>query len=393
MTYIKKELEGLTKEQLLLFVVAISAMFPYALTYTVLCLFAVHLVYTKNIRSLFKKKTTALYFLGLICTSFIASMVFANFEGLLFTIAILVFILYACYYCKYGNMDITRLILLSVCILSVVAMLYALVVHISNALEYGYSIFTVPDKVALRAKSFFSNPNYYATMIEFVVLIAMYFIITNKDVKSRCFFVGIIIVNILALYLTACRTAWGTFAFSIPILAIFSGEKKLRRFILALCLVAVVAVIIRPSIIPRMDSIGRYFNGRVEIWQSSISYIKHSVLFGQGPFSYLMNYNTYGGAHAVHSHSLYLEMLLSFGLIPTSLIGCYVVNLIKNLFKIWKSSENRPMIALIYATIISALSHGVFDFTLFWGQTALVFIVILGMKHFISRRCFEEKNE
>ena len=111
------------------------------------------------------------------------------------------------------------------------------------------------------------------------------------------------------------------------------------------------------------------------IWQTAIEGIKHHPLLGQGPFTYMFSYQQYQGPYTQHAHSLYLEPLLSYGIILTGVFLTYMVSNIKQCFHLYH--QDRHLFSLVFSFMMVVICHGVFDYTIFWIQTILLFFIVL----------------
>jgi O-antigen ligase len=106
--------------------------------------------------------------------------------------------------------------------------------------------------------------------------------------------------------------------------------------------------------------------------------IKASPLFGHGfmSFYYLFN-STYRNRRIPHSHSIYLDMLLNFGVVGTGLFLWFIIKYYVTLIKDRMKENNIMITSLIVAVVVAALAHGATDLTLLWIQTFPLLMIIL----------------
>ena len=80
----------------------------------------------------------------------------------------------------------------------------------------------------------------------------------------------------------------------------------------------------------------------------------------------MMILNKYNGHLTQHAHSVYLDPLLSFGIIGLACLVPYVYDNCKRLYKV---KEHYSYIALVMGFIGVLLIHGILDYTIFWIHT------------------------
>ena len=80
--------------------------------------------------------------------------------------------------------------------------------------------------------------------------------------------------------------------------------------------------------------------------------------------------NKYNGHLTQHAHSVYLDPLLSFGIIG---LACLVPYIYDNCKRLYKVKEHYSYIALVMGFIGVLLIHCILDYTIFWIHTGLFF--------------------
>ena len=81
---------------------------------------------------------------------------------------------------------------------------------------------------------------------------------------------------------------------------------------------------LNPDKFPRIEYLISNLDVRIQIWSCAIQGIKASPLLGQGPFTYMMILDKYNGHLTQHAHSVYLDPLLSFGIIGLACLVPYI---------------------------------------------------------------------
>ena len=74
------------------------------------------------------------------------------------------------------------------------------------------------------------------------------------------------------------------------------------------------------------------FASRIKIWKTAFICISMYPLFGWGPQTYKKFYPLVHGHKAPHAHNIYIDSILSYGVIGTILVLCYTFVLNKEIF-------------------------------------------------------------
>ena len=88
-------------------------------------------------------------------------------------------------------------------------------------------------------------------------------------------------------------------------------------------------------------------------------------------------YSHYSTHYTQHAHNIFLDILLSYGLVGTSLLAYPFYQLLK----LFKRMSAYPALRLPLALMVSLVSviftHGLTDVTIFWIQTAGIFLAVI----------------
>lgn len=233
---------------------------------------------------------------------------------------------------------------------------------------------TYATEPSFRPISTFTNANFYATMIEFVVLIALYRMITNA--QNRRFYLIVIASNLVGLYLSASMSAIFSLGLAVLVFLFLKGKRKVATIIGVSGIFLVAAGLMMPELFPRIEFIDQSWDQRVNIWMTSVKGIEHHPFFGQGAAAYRLACEEYFGYKTYHAHNLYLDTLLNFGLVGAAVITGYLYCQAKIVLTRFRSRTCGNMNILLAACSCAILVHGFTDVTIFWGQTAMLFLLI-----------------
>ncbi|MDC3118875.1 O-antigen ligase family protein [Prochlorococcus sp. AH-716-K03] len=256
----------------------------------------------------------------------------------------------------------------------------------------------------------FNNPNYtgaWLAMIWPFSLALLSHFKNNKKALSYILIFSFCISIVFTLNLVNSRGAWLGLLLSIPI--IYGGEILIWFIPLILLLSLYLLFCIIPnvpldlqnylrSMIPQnilenfKDLEMSYENWpRLLIWKNSIELIFKKPLFGWGAASFPLIYLSQTGDWKGHPHNLFLELSLSYGLIPSILLLLFTLIILQNSYNyIYKyqyqiNKFNRACWASSFVFLILQL----FDIVYFDFRISIIFWILLaGIRNIFD----EQKN-
>lgn len=282
-------------------------------------------------------------------------------------IMILCYSLYKGYNLKFKKIYLLFLFNIPICVyyrnylgilvdIALIAFFY--ISYIRNRIDYNlvvrYSAYMAVVEIVLslllreRAGVYsFFNPNYYGA---FLALLIVYYHIKKYDRKY-------LLVFIIALILTGSRFALVSLILTYALVLL---DKNRVLGSIALIISFIYFYLVYKGIVPfvRADTISKYLDLRLWIYQLGIKGMSHGFLLGHGP-TYFYEYSKHVYPH---SHNILIEYILSYGLI----------GLVYALYNISEVKFNKKKILVIALIMI----HGLADYTIFWPQVALVFLTL-----------------
>lgn len=222
-----------------------------------------------------------------------------------------------------------------------------------------------------RPISSFFNTNYYATICEFIIIIAMYYFLANKNRKDRLYFLCVSALAFLVLFLTENRTALPTILVATLVLSFSKDNKKIITFVAFLSILIIVLTIFSNRIFPRYEFIGNSMHSRITIWKNSITLFKENFLFGCGPMAY--QNAEFASYPANHAHNIILDLLINFGIVGLAILTPLFISICKMVYRIRKKNLFR----LITSLTCIVLLHGMLDVTILWHQTAFIYFSVV----------------
>lgn len=240
-----------------------------------------------------------------------------------------------------------------------------------------FHIYASPSREG-RYASIFMNENYYGNMIEFLVLICLYCIFRSKTKREKALHVTSLLCNLFGLWLCQSRTSYIVVAITLFIF-LFICKRKVSFALLGFFILFGLFVLYFPDLLPRIESTGSYLDFRLGIWDSALKAFLDSPILGRGYYSYGAVWKEYSQSlfYAMHTHNLYLEILLNFGLVGGLSIGAYSVSNVFRSVKTSFGSKDLVSLSLIISLTAAILIRGMADTTLFWPQTGFLAVLVL----------------
>lgn len=376
--FLHRKLDGFTLDEYIIMFVVCSIFLPFYCCLIAIACTLVYLLVKKRWKPIIYEVPRSKWAIGFcLLTSFVA-FVNGNYLGGVCAIGILLLLLFIFYYRTIINKRLFELLMDACCIISLFCFAWALMEYfrIITRLDYSFLEFRVEDNPKNRINSTFFNANYYAMMIEFLVLICIYKMMQVKTTRRIVFYIVTIVCNLFALYLTGCRTAWVPFVVTIPFM--FLINKRMGYFGTTMGTLGAggIALLIKPDILQR-TSIFSDFLKRANIWQTAWKGIQAHPLLGEGPLTYYHIYPMYHGHPTQHAHSVYLDPFLSHGVIGVAIFAVYVGSNLKQVWRLFQRRIDMRLFSLIVACILTVLIHGILDYTVYWVQTGFLFLLIL----------------
>lgn len=388
--FLNRKLVGYTKNQYIIIMMVLSLFLPYIPGLIILVLGLIYLLITKQLKEAMNTPLFKNYAFVFSIYSLLVSLFHENLLGAGQSLGMVVVVFFTAFYRKNVNERLFTFIIDLCCLLSIGCFVYGLFEYaqIVERLGYNFFDFIIFDAPKDRVEATFFNANYYAQIIQFIILMCVYKILNTKKWHRIVYYASTIFCNLFALYLTGCRTAWLSFVITIPFMFYVNNYKKTFYCIVGVMGIAMLALLIKPDLFPRFDSILSSFATRVKIWSTGIEGIKDNPLFGLGPGGYKLIFEQYGGHPTNHSHNIFIEVVLSFGIIGLLIASKFVVPVIKETIDIIKNKIDMKLAGLIICFIITVFIHNFFNYSIFWSQTGLLFIIVLN-----STVIYKEENQ
>ena len=233
-----------------------------------------------------------------------------------------------------------------------------------------------------------SNANYYGLQISFVILTALYCLFRTRFRKNVFFYLSAVFVNFAAFVFTeSVASLFGLIAGILLLLFAYRHYKTFAASLFGLSAVFVGGLALPSD--PWNGSLLYPILERVELWKiswHSCTQNAANFLFGQGLYRFQSLWDaaprSFWDVRGVtprdfqpHSHNLYLEILLSLGLIGAILFCVFFIRKFVQVVRKSRLQSFRHYGIFFCVIALCAFVSNLADASLFWVQDGFWFLL------------------
>ncbi|HGQ4190563.1 TPA: O-antigen ligase family protein [Streptococcus pneumoniae] len=374
-----EKLKGLSSKELILLGIILSIFLPFYLFVVVLCLYIISLIFTGDMKSILQKMGEHPMLLLFLSYSTVISILAQNWMGLVASVGMFLFTIFFLHYQSILSHKFFRLILQFVLFGSVLSAAFASLEHFQIVKKFNYAFLSPNMQVwhQNRAEVTFFNPNYYGIICCFCIMIAFYLFTTTKLNWLKVFCVIAGFVNLFGLNFTQNRTAFPAIIAG-AIIYLFTTIKNWKAFWLSIGVFAIgLSFLFSSDLGVRMGTLDSSMEERISIWDAGKALFKQNPFWGEGPLTYMNSYPRIHAPYHEHAHSLYIDTILSYGIVGTILLVLSSVAPVRLMMDMSQESGKRPIIGLYLSFLTVVAVHGIFDLALFWIQSGFIFLLVM----------------
>ncbi|HGQ1136218.1 TPA: O-antigen ligase family protein [Streptococcus pneumoniae] len=374
-----EKLKGLSSKELILLGIILSIFLPFYLFVVVLCLYIISLIFTGDMKSILQKMGDHPMLLLFLSYSTVISILAQNWMGLVASVGMFLFTIFFLHYQSILSHKFFRLILQFVLFGSVLSAAFASLEHFQIVKKFNYAFLSPNMQVwhQNRAEVTFFNPNYYGIICCFCIMIAFYLFTTTKLNWLKVFCVIAGFVNLFGLNFTQNRTAFPAIIAG-AIIYLFTTIKNWKAFWLSIGVFAIgLSFLFSSDLGVRMGTLDSSMEERISIWDAGMALFKQNPFWGEGPLTYMHSYPRIHAPYHEHAHSLYIDTILSYGIVGTILLVLSSVAPVRLMMDMSQESGKRPIIGLYLSFLTVVAVHGIFDLALFWIQSGFIFLLVM----------------
>lgn len=393
--------DNFNRDEKLVLLLVSSIFLPYVLTYLIVIGIGLYFIIKPNLFKQLKALNGSFILFALIIYASLISFLNDNYFGLLTSAGMLFIFLTFTYYRSIITRELFEKALEVMIFMSIISAFFALGEHLYYVISFDNltNIFSVQNKPEYRIKVFYLNTNYYALIILYVQTFITYKLFKNN--LNRSYYLFAFFINCVALYFTGSRVALVVLFILLIFMFIMNQRIKYLKIASGFILVILVATLAKLPIIPRLLEQGLDLGRRGDIYKTALIMLEDNYLLGRGPNTYTNFFHQYLdefarrygddnlhglGIATAHSHSMFLEVPLSYGIVGVILLIVYFFKQLKFLFKQLKIKENYQITVLIIAAYLITLLTNIIDFPLFWIQTGLLFFIIISSTEIFKKK-------
>ncbi|MCZ0716991.1 O-antigen ligase family protein [Aerococcus kribbianus] len=364
--------------RILITILFISNFFPFYITLIVFVVELILLYALGVFRRIDSRQQASPYLWIFIAYSLVISIIFQNIVGAFISLGLAVILVYFHYYQTIIKPYYFEELLNMALIASFILFIFAGLEHLDYIPEWDYTF--ISDIMGRthnnRVEATFFNPNYYAMMLEFFIMIGVYKATRTQKLRKKFVYSFISLCNVVALLFTGTRTALVVVIACLFIFFYVYGYKRTAIYSF-IAMGAATLTLYYFNLLPRMEDIFYAVTDRFEIWQVAGKALLDNYWFGQGPLTYMHVWQDYGEKYTQHAHNIVLDTLLNYGLIGSSILIVPMIKFGQVINRMRHYPQLRLRLALICAIIGVVLIHGLTDVTIFWVQTGFLFLFII----------------
>ncbi len=364
--------KGNTKDENIIMISMCSALLPFYITIGGMALLFFYIIFNKKRlkTALAQKYNIVLYIFCLLTAT--VGFIYKNLLGIVSSLVFFALIIMINFIMESISKDFFTKLSIMISRFGIMHADYVIFEMYINRIYHG-------DKV-YRAFGFCRNPNYLAGLMTIVLLNSIYLWLSKKD--NRLITTIACLVSAFALFATGCGSAFIATFVGIAILLYLTKHYRILALYLIVFTLAAAMIFSFQNVYPRMYYIKQSFDSRLNLWKNVLEAIKKRPIFGSSWFACVnidLYYGTIVSTRAWHAHNVFLESLLSFGIIGSIIASIFFSMFFGKLIRLHKRAErgHKPT-ALIISVLCSATVHMMTDMVLFWVQTSFLTAILLG---------------
>ena len=376
--------KSLITDRNIIYMLTVSVFLPYQFTAVIIALTAVMLLISpKTNRRIFVHRGSR-WLLPFFALIIIVPIIYHNWAGLVAGFFIIFATVIGLYARSAFTVNIYEHTLDIITMLSIPIGLVAILERIF------LKVFDPGNKDNFRCVSVFFNSNYFATVVAIVIIICAYKAGTHQGVQLKYF--AIAGLNMVSAYLSGSLFVWVEIFVGVALVFFLLHKHEMVSGLLLGAGLFCFLIYFAPGIfLPRLAESPLTTDRRLDIWTTAIQAFFKTPLFGEGPLTYYHIYSDYPTGFATsHAHNIFLDPLLSYGIIGTAILCVYVVCTLMTLLKCLRLRPDGRITVLICAVVAAAAVHGITDVTLLWVQTGLLFMLVIGGINLAEKRSLRQ---
>ncbi len=272
---------------------------------------------------------------------------------------------------------------------TVIASCIGLFQYFSGQVDTTWTDTALFEDLNIRIYSTFANPNVFGEFLLLVIPISAGLGIYFRKLKYKIASFGVLLLSLVALALTYSRGCYVGLVVTVVVFLWMYNKKILG---LLLVIGTPIGITMLPqnmidrilSMVNLADSSTSY---RLKIYQGSFELLKtywpSGLGIGETAFNYVYPFFGIQGIVAPHTHSLFLQLMTSFGIAGLIyvlfLLFVYHRNIISFSKKYQKNDRNKLLLIIFGSVLSGFLVQSIFDYTWYNYRVYMLFWLIIAL--------------
>ncbi len=251
-----------------------------------------------------------------------------------------------------------------------------------------------------RVFSTMENPNNYAELLVLFMPFMFALFVNETKLKLKVLWGATAVVSFLALAMTYSRSCYVAIAIATVVFLLVYNYK----LILPVIILAIFAIPLLPeTIFNRILTIGSLSDSsnsyRLYIWDACVNLIGNYGIsgLGIGPEAFSRFYKPIAHTHAVkapHSHMLYMELILEYGIIGFLGFMGYYIRIIRNGFRSVKlaDSKQRAYLGAGIGALLGISFVCMAEYIWFYPRDMFAHFIVMGVLVAMVRNISKNRN-
>ena len=247
-----------------------------------------------------------------------------------------------------------------------------------------------------RVTVFFENSNVLSAYLVMIFPLALCCLLRARGSARLLAFLSCTSI-LVCIVLTWSRGAWLALLIATVIFFMIYSRKTIRFLVAVAFALPFVSLILPDTVVRRFLSIGNLadtsISYRIYTWRGTLNVIKDHLFGGVGygtdAFTEIYPTYSYAGIEAAqHSHSLYLQIIFSLGIVGMIVFAVLVFLFIQQSLENIKNTpdrSNRMVAAAVLCSVVALLIMGAFDYVWFNYRVFFLFWVMIALSGALSR--------
>ena len=277
--------------------------------------------------------------------------------------------------------------------------LYGVYQYLTGRTETTWQDTEMFGDIAGRVVSTFNNPNVLAEYLLLVIPLIAALMFASRGTLKKTFWLVCVGAGAACLVLTWSRGAWLGFMMAAIVFLLILNHRSLLLVFAGVIAVPFLPFVLPSNIVSRFSSIGDLADTstsyRVNIWKGSVNMARDFFFSGIGAGTKAFenvypSYSLAGIEGALHSHQLFLEILIECGIFGLLAFIIAMIAFARSNFSFYRrhagrGTRERYFSAAGFCGVLAVLAQGMTDYVWYNYSIILTFWLVVGLTSAVRR--------